>query len=167
MGKIAEAGFGYFEGRQAKKAAEAEAKQIELAAMARRAAGTQDAYDQKQIGEQVMSDAIAAMAAGGGGVSDNILAKIKTTTDYNVLSALFAGEQEAKGMDYAARIKKFEGKQAKRMATMKSIINVGEFAAEALAMGAGGGGTTPPPGAGNPGAGKAFTLSGNKQWGGY
>lgn len=166
MGKLTEAGFGYFEGRQAKKAAEAEAKQIELAAMARRAAGTQDAYDQKKIGEQVMSDAVAAMAAGGGGVSDNILAKIKTTTDYNVLSALFAGEQEAKGMDYAAKIKKFEGKMAKRIATAKTVISVGEVVVEAL-MGGIGGGATPPPGAGNPGAGKAFTLSGNKQWGGY
>lgn len=149
MGKLAEAGFGYFEGRQAKKAAEAEAKQIELAATARRAAGTQDAYDQKKIGEQVMSDAVAAMAAGGGGVSDNILAKIKTTTDYNVLSSLFAGEQEAKGMDYAAKIKKFEGKMAKRMATARSIINVGEAAGEAFMMGAGGppGSSTVPAGA--------------------
>lgn len=158
MGKLAEAGFGYFEGRQAKKAAEAEAKQIELAAMARRAAGTQDAYDQKQIGEQVMSDAVAAMAAGGGGVSDNVLAKIKTTTDYNVLSALFAGEQEAKGMDYAAKIKKFEGKMAKRMATARTIINIGEEAASAYMAGAGGGAPKagPNPAGGGRGGGGAY-----------
>lgn len=156
MGKLAEAGFGYFEGRQAKKAAEAEAKQIELAAMARRAAGTQDAYDQKQIGEQVMSDAVAAMAAGGGTVSDNILAKIKTTTDYNVLSALFAGEQEAKGMDYAAKVKKFEGKMAKRMATARSIINAGEAGAQAFMAVEGGGAPSRAPAADNPGAGVKF-----------
>lgn len=156
MGKLAEAGFGYFEGRQAKKAAEAEAKQIELAAMARRAAGTQDAYDQKQIGEQVMSDAIAAMAAGGGTVSDNVLAKIKTTTDYNVLSALFAGEQEAKGMDYAAKIKKFEGKQAKRMATMRSIINAGEAGAQAYMAASGAPKAGPNPAGGGRGGGGAY-----------
>lgn len=159
MGKLAEAGFGYFEGRQAKKAAEAEAKQIELAATARRAAGTQDAYDQKRIGEQVMSDAVAAMAAGGGGVSDNIMAKIKTTTDYNVLSALFAGEQEAKGMDYAAKVKKFEGKMAKRMATARSIINTGEAVVEAFM--AAGGAPSRAPAADNPGAGVKFD---SKKW---
>jgi len=158
MGKLAVAGFGYFEGRQAKKAAEAEAKQIELAAMARRAAGTQDAYDQKQIGEQVMSDAVAAMAAGGGTVSDNVMVKIKTTTDYNVLSALFAGEQEAKGMDYAAKIKKFEGKMAKRIATAKTVISAGEVAAEALAGGMGGGAPKagPNPAGGGRGGGGAY-----------
>lgn len=140
MAKLAEAGFGYFEGRQAKQAADAEAKQMRLAATARRAAGTQDAYEQKKIGEQVTSDAIAAMAAGGGGMVDNILADIKTTTDYNVLSALFAGEQEAKGLDYAARLKQYEGKMAKRMATMRTIVNVGEEVGTALA---GGGGKSP------------------------
>jgi hypothetical protein len=142
MGKIVEAGFGYYEGRQAKYAADAEAKQMRLAATARRAAGTHDAYEQRKIGEQVASDAVAAMAAGGGGVSDNVLADIKTTADYNVLSALFAGEQEAKGMDYAAKLKNFEGKMAKRIATAKTIIGVGEEAANAF-MAAGGGAPTP------------------------
>ena len=139
MAKLAEAGFGYFEGRQAKQAADAEAKQMQLAAIARRAAGTQDAYEQKKIGEQVISDATAVMAAGGGGMVDNILADIKTTTDYNVLSALFAGEQEAKGLDYAAKLKKYEGKMAKRMATMRTIVNVGEEVGSAMA----GGGKSP------------------------
>ena len=158
MGKLVEAGFGYFEGRQAKQAADAEAKQLRIAATARRAAGTQDAYEQGKIGERVASDAVAAMAAGGGGVSDNILADIKTTTDYNVLSSLFAGEQEAKGMNYAAKIKNFEGKMAKRMATMKTIINVGEAAGEAFMMGAGGapGKAGPNPAGGGRGGGGAY-----------
>ena len=152
MAKLAEAGFGYFEGRQAKQAVDAEAKQMRLAATARRAAGTQDAYEQKKIGEQVTSDAIAAMAAGGGGMVDNILADIKTTTDYNVLSALFAGEQEAKGLDYAARLKQYEGKMAKRMATMRTIVNVGEEIAS-RAGGKPGGGSANPVGGGRGGGG--------------
>jgi hypothetical protein len=153
MAKLIDAGFGYLEGRQAKYAADAEAKQMELAAAARRAAGTQDAYEQRKIGEQVASDAIAAMAAGGGGVSDNILADIKTTADYNVLSTLFAGEQEAKGMIYAAKLKKHEGKMAKRMATTKSLVNVGEAVGSAVAGGAPKGGSANPVGGGRGGGG--------------
>ena len=147
------AGFDALQGAQTKKAKDAEAKQLRLAGDARKAAGTHEAYNQRKIGERVASDAVAAMAAGGGMVESDILADIKTTTDYNVLSALFASKEEAKGFEIAARFKAHEGKMAKRFATVK-LVTAGLTTAASAIMGAGGAG-----GAGA-GAGRHAAIAG-------
>ena len=71
MAKVVEAGFGYIEGRQIKNAKDFEADQLKRAAISREAAGTNQAYDQRKIGERVQSDAIAIMAASGCSVHTN------------------------------------------------------------------------------------------------
>lgn len=123
MAKSIESAFGYFEGRAIKSSKDAEAEQIERAAAARRAAGTQDAYLQKKMGEKVASDAVAQMAASGGMVEAPILADIHSVKDYNVLSTLFASKDEAQALDYAAKLKHREGRQAKSIATMKTVAS--------------------------------------------
>ena len=137
MGKAVEAGFGFFEGRAIKKSKDAEADQLRRAANLRIAQGTQDAYEQRKIGERVQSDAVAAMAAGGGMTDIEQLADIKSTTDYNVLSTLFASKNEAQQQRYAARIRNHEGRMAKRMATAKAITTAITETGKAIA-GAGG-----------------------------
>lgn len=147
MGDVVSSGFGYIEGRQIKKAKDAEAEQLDRAAIAREAAGTNQAYEQRKMGERVQSNAIATMAASGGVVDSDIVADLKSTTDYNVLSELFAGKTESASMRLQAKMKKFEGKQAKRMATTKLITSIGVAAGKAAvggapAGGAGGGAVT-------------------------
>lgn len=119
MGSVIQAGFGYIESRQVKQAKDFEAMQLQRAAIARKAAGTQDAYEQRKIGEKIESNAIAAMAASGGVVESDIVADLKATTDYNVLSTLFASKEESNQLTLQARLKSYEGKQAKRMGTAK------------------------------------------------
>jgi len=140
MGDVVSAGFGYIEGRQIKKAKDAEAEQMRRAAIAREATGTVQAGDQRKIGEVVQSNAIAAMAAGGGVVDSDIVADLKSTTDYNVLSELFASKTESASMNLQAKMTEFEGRQAKRMATAKLVtaiaVEAGKAAAGAGAAGA-------------------------------
>ena len=138
VGKAVEAGFGIFEGRAIKKSKDAEADQLRRAATLRQAAGTQDAYEQRKIGERVESDAIAAMAAGGGMTDIEQLADIRSTTDYNVLSTLFASKNEAQQQRYAARIRNHEGRMAKRLSMVKGITTIISEAGKAIA-GAGAG----------------------------
>ena len=137
MGDVVSAGFGYIEGRQIKKAKDAEAEQMRRAAIAREATGTVQAGDQRKIGEMVESNAIAAMAAGGGVVDSDIVADLKSTTDYNVLSELFASKTESASMNLQAKMTEFEGKQAKRMGTAKLVTSLAVAAGKAAA-GAGG-----------------------------
>lgn len=136
MAGLEEAGFGYIESRAIKKSKDAEAAQIRKAAIARKAAGAEDAYLQRKLGDRVASDALAAMAAGGGQVEAPVLADIKSITDYNVLASMFAAEAETREMDYAARTIKFEGKQQKRLATEKLAR---EAIKTVVSMGTGGG----------------------------
>ena len=133
MGEVVSAGFGYIEGRQIKKAKDAEAEQLRRAAIAREATGTVQAGDQRQVGNMVESNAIAAMAAGGGVVDSDIIADLKSTTDYNVLSELFASKTESASMNLQAKMTEFEGKQAKRMATAKLITSLAVAAGSAYA----------------------------------
>lgn len=156
MGDVVNAGFGYIEGRQIKKAKDAEAEQIRRAAIAREATGTVQAGDQRKIGAMVESNAIAAMAAGGGVVDSEIVADLKSTTDYNVLSELFASKTESASMNLQAKMAEFEGRQAKRMATAKLITTIAIEAGKAAAGGAGGAG-----GAGAGGAGGAAAGGGS------
>jgi len=132
MGDVVQAGAGYIESRQVKKAKAAEAEQLERAAIAREAAGTNQAYEQRKVGERVESNAIAVMAASGGVVDTDIVADLKSTTDYNVLSELFAGKTESASMNLQAKMKKFEGKQAQRMGGAKLITSIGVAAGKAF-----------------------------------
>ena len=137
MAGLVDAGFGYIEGRQIKRAKNLEAQQLDMAAIAREAAGTKEAYDRRKEGERVESNAIAAMAASGGVVEPDIVADIKATTDYNVLSELFAAGEEAKQMNLTARLRRHEGKQAKRLGTAKLVTAIGVEAGKAFMSGGG------------------------------
>lgn len=99
------------EGQAAEKAGKFKAK-------TQMAAGTRRAAEHKRAGDIVASDARAAMAASGGSASDagavETLGKIKAETDYNVLSALYEGEQ-------AADISRYEGKIKKKAAYTRGL----------------------------------------------
>jgi len=132
---------GYLEGRAIKSSKGAEAAQMRRAATAKKAEGSRQAYDMREAGERVMSDARAAMAAGGGTTDIKQLADIKETTDYNVLSTIFAAEEEASQLEYGATVKEHEGKMAKRMGTFKALTGIAGLVGLGLASGGSGGGS--------------------------
>lgn len=130
------------EGNAADKAARFKAKQVERNAIAKRAQGTRQTQEGLRQGRKLQSDAIAAMAAGGGSTTDvgaiEQKAKLKQATDYNALTALFEAEEQAKGMDLAAKGMRMEGKMAKKAGQRKAISTIMEDADKIAAYMGGG-----------------------------
>ena len=97
------------------KAASAEAKQLRTNANARYAQGTREAYQARQDGKRVESDAVAAMAGGGGAFDAGMaerLGEIGEVTDFNALAAMYEAETEADGMRRQARATRKAGQRA-------------------------------------------------------
>jgi hypothetical protein len=114
-------------GGGADKAAKFKAQQIERNAKAKRASGTRQTQEGLRKGRVLESDAIAQMAAGGGAFdagSIEQLAGLKQATDYNALTALFEAEEQAKGMDLAAKSVRIEGKMAKKKGQRKALSTI-------------------------------------------
>lgn len=107
------------------KAARFKAKQVERNAIAKRAQGTRQTQEGLRVGRKLQSDAQAQMAAGGGSTTDvgavEQKAKLKQATDYNALTALFEAEEQAKGMDLAAKGIRMEGKMDKKAAQRQAL----------------------------------------------
>lgn len=112
------------EGDAAVRASKYEAKQLEQQANARYAQGTREAYEAARAGDILESDAIAQMAAGGGGVDAEHLAKIKAESDYNALAALYEGETEAAGIRQKAEAVKYGGKVKQKAARTRALSTV-------------------------------------------
>ena len=132
------------EGNAADKAARFKAKQVERNAIAKRAQGTRQTQEGLRIGRKLQSDAQAQMSAGGGSTTDvgaiEQKAKLKSATDYNALTALFESEEQAKGMDLAAKGIRMEGKMAKKAGQRKALSTILESGDDIAAMMSGGGG---------------------------
>lgn len=105
-----------------------DAEQMDRNAKAVIARGTRDAYEERQAGDILTSNARAQMAAGGGSASDEgaveLLADIKTKTGYNSLAALFDSESEAQGIEYGAEVRRYEGDLANQRAKQKSLTTI-------------------------------------------
>jgi len=124
---IFSAGSALAGGSAADKTAKFKAQQIERNAKARRASGTRETQEGLRKGRVLQSDAIAQMAAGGGAFdagSIEQLAELKQTTDYNALTALFEAEEQAKGLDLAAKGVRIEGKMAKKKGQRKALSTI-------------------------------------------
>lgn len=122
----------YKEGREAKKAADFEAGQLEEQASARLATGTRQAYETRRQGDIVSSDARAAMAAMGGTTTDagavEQLAALDTVTDYNVLATLYDARTESEGLRKQAEATRKSGRikeRAGKFAAASTLIQGG------------------------------------------
>lgn len=127
------------EGNAADKALRFKAKQIERNATAKRAQGTRQAQEGFRFGKKSQSDMQAIMAASGGSTTDagaiEQKAELESVTDYNALTALFEAEEQAKGMDLAAKGARMEGKMAKKAGQRKAIGTIMEDAQKAAMAG--------------------------------
>lgn len=87
------------------------------------ASGQRRAIEVRRQGDQVQSDARAAMAASGGVTDDagaiQQLADIQQAFDYNALSALYEGDSEARGLEIEDKFRK-KISRTKQLATALS-----------------------------------------------
>jgi hypothetical protein len=144
---------------------------IEARAMERQAIGVENqgvraAMIEQQKTKMVSSDAVAMMAAGGGGVDPEMLAKIKQRGDYNSMTAIFDARTRAIDLRYQAEMTRIGsrmdagasqryGDSLKREATTGAIFNSMDMFAQAYKPAAK---TTKSPG--------TFRKSANKSVGG-
>lgn len=109
-------------GNAARGAANYQARQMEQQAGQERASSQRVAIEQRHKATIANSRVQALSAASGAGALDptvvNIQSDIAGQGEYNALSALFNGEERARGMETQASAKRFEGQQAKTASVM-------------------------------------------------
>lgn len=98
-----------------------EAKQMRRNAIAMEAQGQRAAVAERKKGATVSSNAVAQMAAGGGGVDSKFLADIENKADYNALVALYESKSQADVMRDEAKLRISEGKAIKRNARLSAV----------------------------------------------
>jgi len=105
-------------GKAAKANANFQSAQMEQQAGQERASSQREAIALRRQSAIMQSNAQAASAASGGGATDptvlNITGNLAREGEYNALSALFAGEERARGQKLQAASTRIEGKQAQK-----------------------------------------------------
>lgn len=100
-----------------------QAKQAEQQAGQERAAAQRQAMEERRRARLAQSRAIAVGAASGAGTGGNvldILGDLNTEGEYRAQSALFTGEEKARGYEMSASAKRYEGAQSVANAKAKS-----------------------------------------------
>lgn len=123
-------------GKAAQKSANFQAQQLEQQAGQERAASQRVAIEERRRANIAMSNAQASAAASGGGATDetvlNITGGLAAQGEYNALSALFEGEEKARGLQLQATSTRMEGKQAKRAGMIGGVSTIIGGAGNAL-----------------------------------
>ena len=119
-------------GNEAKKRGDLDARELRKRANARRAAGHREAEEEQRNAELAYSRALAIAAASGGGVSDpgvvKIFADLQAEGDFRVLSRLYAGEDEAQGIEYRADVAQREGRARRKLSRYGALSEAVSFA---------------------------------------
>lgn len=106
------------QGKSASVAAKYEAEQLEQKAGQERAASQRKAIEMRRRAGIAESRALALAAASGGGASDptitNLMAGIAGEGELAAQTAIYEGEERARGAEMGAEAKRYEGKSAKR-----------------------------------------------------
>lgn len=113
--------------------ANAEARQREVLAKRERARGQRRAITARREAEVARSNALARIAATGGGgdaSGRNILAQIDSAGEFNALSAMADGENRARDAEFDARLSRVRGKAAQRAANLGALSDGLSFAAK-------------------------------------
>jgi hypothetical protein len=112
------------EGKAAERKSEYEAQQLDQSAKAKEAQGTREAAETLRQSRIRSSDIQAQMAAGGGGVSVEQIAKSEEVGQYNALASLYERRTEAQGIRAKAGAARYEGKVAKRASKVKALSTI-------------------------------------------
>lgn len=114
------------QGKAANAAAQYNAKQLEASGKAENAAAQRKAVEQTRQKELVLSRARTVAAASGGGQDIALMGQIEEEGTMRSLTALWEGEEAAKGRNAQAAGARFEGSQAKRAGAIKGLSILGE-----------------------------------------
>lgn len=113
------------QGQAAQKAAAFEAAQADQQAGQVRAQSQRVAEEERRKTRVLQSRTQALAAASGAGAQDptvvNLDAQIGATGEYNALSALYEGENKARGYEMQADAARYEGAQTKKAYQMKGL----------------------------------------------
>jgi len=115
-------------GDAADRLAKYKAGQLEQRAGQERAVAQRRAESARRSSRYAESRALALAAASGGGASDptvvNIMAGIAGEGEMAAQSALYEGEERARGSEMAAGASRYEGTQAKRASYIKAGTSI-------------------------------------------
>lgn len=115
-------------GQEQKDQAYSRARQLQRNASVTRAISQREAEDERRLGELAESKALAMAAASGGGVSNatiaNLRAGLEAEGEYRALQRLWAGEEEASGMELEAYNTKKAGRAAARAGTLGAATTI-------------------------------------------
>lgn len=101
-------------------AAQYQAKQLEASGKAEQAAAQREAEEQRRQSRLMQSRARAVGAASGGGIDLELAGDIEAEGEYRALTALWEGNEAAKGRRAQAAASRFEGKSAKKAGYLKA-----------------------------------------------
>lgn len=101
-----------------------EAEQIDIQAGKERASSQRASIEERRQAAKVSSRALALAAASGAGASDpsviNNIAEIEGEGEYRALTALYNGEETARGQEFEADNRRKEAKNVKKAALVKA-----------------------------------------------
>lgn len=123
LGAVTSASGARQAGRADNTQAQFQARQMEQQAGQERAAAQRKAAEERRRTTLAQSRAVAVGAASGGGTGGNVLdvlGDLSAEGEYRALSALYEGEERARGLQMGAQAKQYEGAQAKAAAKAKS-----------------------------------------------
>lgn len=108
------------QGNAAKATANYNAAQLDAAAKTEQASAQRAANEETRQKELVLSRARSVAAASGGGQDTALLGDIEEDGTLRSLTAMWEGEEAAKGRKAQAAVSRFEGKQAKLASLWKA-----------------------------------------------
>ena len=115
-------------GKATKKANYAEAAGLERMAGQTRASSQRESIEQRREADLAQSRALALAAAGGGGASDptvvDIISDLEGEGEYRALTALYNGEEQARGYEDEAKARRKAGKNAKTAGIISGVSTV-------------------------------------------
>lgn len=114
-------GLGAIQSGKAQQASsEYQAAQLEAAAKTERATAQREAKEERRQASLLQSRARAVGANSGGGIDFELAGDIEADGEYRALTALWEGEEAAKGREAQAAASRFEGRQAKRAGLLRA-----------------------------------------------
>lgn len=123
--------------RRKKMAYDSQAAQLDINAGQQVASAQRAAEDERYQASLLKSRALALAAASGGGASDptivNLMAKLSGRGEYNSETAMYQGQEKARGMTDQARMARYSGdvamadgeaaKDASRLSMVSTLLN--------------------------------------------
>lgn len=127
-GALVSAGGTILGARSEAKQLKSEARQLEAKAGTERAISQRQAMEERRQARLAASRGLAVAAASGGGADDptvvNTLANIAGEGEYRALTALYNGEETARGDEAQAKARRKEAKNVKRASYFKAANTI-------------------------------------------